>query len=153
MKKSFSIIEIIFALVIIGIISSYAINKYFDSLEKANFLKIKSEVTLINNAINQLYSNQTLLGNNSFVVERLDEASINSDGETLFNGYNEFILLDELILSTTEEKKKLGFWIKVSDIEYKVYFSKESFLEFYLDSENILFSCDKSLSLCRKLEE
>lgn len=153
MKKSFSIIEIIFALVIIGIISSYAINKYFDSLEKANFLKIKSEVTLINNAINQLYSNQTLLGNNSFVVERLDEASINSDGETLFNGYNEFILLDELILSTSEEKKKLGFWIKVSDIEYKVYFSKESFLEFYLDSENILFSCDKSLSLCRKLEE
>lgn len=153
MKKSFSIIEIIFALVIIGIISSYAINKYFDSLEKANFLKIKSEVTLINNAINQLYSNQTLLGNNSFVVERLDEASINSDGETLFNGYNEFILLDELILSTSEEKKKLGFWIKVSDIEYKVYFSKESFLEFYLDSENILFSCDKSLSLCRKFEE
>lgn len=153
MKKSFSIIEIIFALVIIGIISSYAINKYFNSLEKANFLKIKSEVTLINNAINQLYSNQTLLGNNSFIIERLDEASINSAGETLFNGYNEFVLLDELILSTNEEKRKLGFWIKLSDNIYKVYFSNESFLEFYLDSENILFSCDKSLSLCKKLEE
>lgn len=153
MKKSFSILEIIFIIVIVGIISTYAINKYFNSLEKANFLKIKSELILINNAMNQLYSNQILLGNNSFIIERLDEASVNSSDETLFNGYNEFVLLDELVLSTNEDKKKLGFWIKLSDTKYKVYFSKEKFLEFYLDSENILFSCDKSLDLCKELEE
>ncbi len=153
MKKSFSIIEIIFTIVIIAIISSFALNKYFHHIEKVNFVKIKSEVSLINNAINQLYSNQTLLGNNNFIIERLDEALVDVPNETLFNGYNEFILLDEVILSTSEEKKELGQWIKLSNSEYKVYFSKDKFLSFYLDSENMTFACDRNENLCIEFEQ
>lgn len=153
MKKAFSLIEIIITIVIISIVSTFAFNKFFHSLEESNFLKIKAEVALINNAINQLYSNQTLLGNNSFTLEKLDEADINSANETLFNGYDEYILLDELILSTSEEKKKLGFWIKLSDTNYKVYFSKDKSLEFLLDKETILFSCDDSIELCKEFNQ
>lgn len=152
MKKAFSLLEIIFAIVVIVIISSYAINKYVDSIEKANYVKIKAEVALINNAINQLYSNQTLLGNSDFKLERLDDAQTDSSGQNLFNGYDQYILLDEVILSTSENEKKLGYWIKISNKEYKVYFRKDLSLNFYLDNENNLFSCDKDNSLCKELE-
>lgn len=151
MKKSFSIIEIIFSIVIISIISTFAINKYFIHIEKSYFLKIKSELALINNGINQLYSNQTLLGNDSFNLDKLDEASIDTPKETLFNGFDEYIILDELIISTSESEKKFAHWIKVSNSEYKVYFSKDESLSFYLDSENITFNCDESIDLCKEL--
>lgn len=152
MKKSFSILEIIFAIVIIVVISSFAINKYLDYTKQANFLKIKSELALINSAINQLYANQTLLGNDNFILNRLDDADINTKEQNLFNGYEEYILLDEAILSTNENDRKLGYWIKLSNSEYRVYFTKDNYVDFYFDNEKNLFSCDENTPLCKELQ-
>jgi len=150
MKKAFSLIEIIFVILIIGLIGSFAINKIFYSLDKSNELKIKSEVSLINEAINRVYSNQILLGNSDFTLERLDDASINGVDESLFIGYDEYILLDDVILSTSLEKKELGKWIKSSQKSYKVYLTKDRVLEFIFDSNEVLFSCDKNDEVCKE---
>ncbi|WP_428025551.1 type II secretion system protein [Arcobacter sp.] len=151
MKKAFSLLEIIVVILIVGLIGSFAVNKFFYSLEKSNKLKIKSEVALINEAINKVYSNQILLGNSDFVLQRLDDASINGVDESLFIGYDEYILLDEVILSTSLEKKEFGKWIKISDTNYKVYFSKDKVLDFTFDINEALFSCDEKDDLCKEL--
>lgn len=150
MKKAFSLVEIIVVILIIGLISSFAINKIFSSIEKSNELKIKSEVALVNEAINRVYSNQVLLGNTEFHLERLDDASINGVGESLFIGYDEYILLDDVILSTSLEKRELGKWIKTSQTNYKVYLTKEKVLEFVFDSNEALFSCDENDEVCKE---
>ena len=151
MKKSFSIIEIIVVILILTIISSVALNKYFTTLEKSNYLKIKSEVAMINNALSSLYSNQVLSNNSIFILEQLDDAMIETEDETLFNGHNEYVLLDYVILSTTSEKMKLGFWIKLSQTKYKAYLSKTKSVTFNFDMENGTFFCDESDDVCKEL--
>ncbi|PLY08935.1 MAG: hypothetical protein C0626_07895 [Arcobacter sp.] len=150
MKRAFSLIEIIVTILIIGLIGTFAITKFFNSIDKANEFKIKSEVALINEAINRVYSNQILLGNSNFVLERLDDASINGSDESLFIGYEEYVLLDTVILSSSLDNKELGKWIKVSDTNYRVYLTKEKSLDFQFDPNEALFSCDKKDTFCKE---
>jgi prepilin-type N-terminal cleavage/methylation domain-containing protein len=150
MKRAFSLIEIIVSILIIGLLGTFAITKFFNSIDKSNELKIKSEVALINEAINRVYSNQILLGNSNFVLERLDDASINIAKESLFMGYEEYVLLDTVILSSSSDKKELGKWIKVSDTNYRVYLTKEKVLDFVFDRNEALFSCDGKDDFCKE---
>jgi len=150
MKRAFSLIEIIVSILIIGLLGTFAITKFFNSIDKSNELKIKSEVALINEAINRVYSNQILLGNSNFVLERLDDASINIAKESLFMGYEEYVLLDTVILSSSSDKKELGKWIKVSDTNYRVYLTKEKVLDFVFDRNEALFSCDEKDDFCKE---
>lgn len=150
MKKAFSLVEIIVVILIVGLIGTFAINKFFNYIEKSNEFKIKSEVALINEAINRVYSSQVLLGNSNFILERLDDASINGIDESLFIGYDEYILLDEVVLSTSLEKKELVKWIKISQTKYKVYLTKDKVLNFVFDKDEALFSCDKNDVVCKE---
>ncbi|WP_419764584.1 MAG: prepilin-type N-terminal cleavage/methylation domain-containing protein [Arcobacter sp.] len=150
MKRAFSLVEIIITILIIGLIGTFAITKLFNSIDKSNELKIKSEVALVNEAINRVYSSQILLANSNFFLERLDDASINSANESLFIGYEEYILLDTVILSSSLDKKELGKWIKVSNTNYRVYLTKEKVLDFVFDTDEALFSCDKKDDACKE---
>ncbi|ADG93053.1 conserved hypothetical protein [Arcobacter nitrofigilis DSM 7299] len=150
MKKAFSLLEIIVVVLIVGLLGAFAINKYFYSVDKSNQFKIKSEVALINEAITRTYSNQVLLGNSTFTLDRLDDASINTASESLFIGYNEYILLDIVILSTSEDKKELGKWIKTSQTSYKVYLSKDKAITFKFDNDEGTFACKKSDEICKE---
>ncbi|MGB7402928.1 MAG: type II secretion system protein [Arcobacter sp.] len=150
MKKAFSLLEIIVVVLIVGLLGAFAINKFFYSIDKSNNFKIKSDVALINSAINRTYSNQVLLGNSTFTLNRLDDASINTAGESLFVGYNEYILLDVVILSSSEEKKELGKWIKTSQTTYKAYLSKDKVITFEFDNNKGTFTCKKSDEVCKE---
>ncbi len=151
MKNAFSLLEIIVVVLIVGLLGTFAINKFFYSIDKSNKLKIKSEVALINNAINRVYSDQVLLGNSTFTLDRLDDASINTAGDSLFIGYNEYILLDVVIISTSEDKKELAKWIKTSDTSYKTYLSKDVSITFEFDKNKGTFACKKSNKVCKEL--
>ncbi|WP_375723461.1 type II secretion system GspH family protein [Arcobacter sp. KX21116] len=150
MKKAFSLLEIIVVVLIVGLLGAFAINKFFYSIDKSNNFKIKSDVALINNAINKTYSNQVLLGNSTFTLDRLDDASINIAGESLFVGYNEYILLDVVILSSSEDKKEIGKWIKTSQTTYKAYLSKDKVITFEFDNNKGTFACKKSDEVCKE---
>ncbi|MGB5920063.1 type II secretion system protein [Arcobacter sp.] len=150
MKKAFSLLEIIVVVLIVGLLGAFAINKFFYSIDKSNNFKIKSDVALINSAINRTYSNQVLLGNSTFTLNRLDDASINTAGESLFVGYNEYILLDVVILSSSEEKKELEKWIKTSQTTYKAYLSKDKVITFEFDNNKGTFTCKKSDEVCKE---
>ncbi|WP_419768802.1 type II secretion system protein [Arcobacter sp.] len=150
MKKAFSLLEIIIVVLIVGLLGTFAINKLFYSIGKSNIFKIKSEVILINNAINKLYSDQVLLANSSFTLDRLDDASSNTSGESLFIGYNEYILLDIVILSSSDNNKEIGKWIKSSETTYKTYISKDKLITFEFDRDEGTFSCKKSDETCKE---
>lgn len=149
MKRAFSLFEIILFILIVSIISTIAYQKFFNVLEKVNLSQIKAEIVLINNSINQLKSSQLMLDNSGFIVEKLDEAPSDMENFTLFNGYDEYVLLDTPIISTSETEKKIGFWIKVSNSKYKVYLSKDDFVEFNFDGEK--FFCNEEIDFCKEI--
>jgi type II secretory pathway pseudopilin PulG len=94
MKKGFSLLEIIFIITIIAIISVFAIPKLFDNIDRANIVKLKADVALIRNEINKI-KNKQILSNSTVVLDNIDniiptkqwekistnkyKASINSD--------------------------------------------------------------------------
>jgi len=63
MKKSFSILELIFVIIIIGILAGLAIPRLFPVIDTAKVKKLQSEVSAIRTAINNAYSKNIISGN------------------------------------------------------------------------------------------
>lgn len=55
MKSAFSLLELIFAIVILGIVASFAIPKYIDTKDSALVLTIKRDVNTAVNSIQSYY--------------------------------------------------------------------------------------------------
>ena len=64
MKKSFTILELIFVLVVIGILAGLAIPRLFPVIDTAKVKKLQSQVAAIRVAINNAYSKNIIAGNN-----------------------------------------------------------------------------------------
>ena len=65
MKKSFTVLELIFVLVVIGILAGVAIPKLFPVIDTAKVKKLQSQVSAIRAAISNDYSKNIISGNNT----------------------------------------------------------------------------------------
>ena len=142
--KSFSLLEIIIAIVLIAVITSFAIQKFTNMNYNANISTLKSQSALIQNAIVNLKSKNILLSNNQ-EISSLDEATLNSSGEKLFSK-----VIDFSIISTNNTKKESGMWAKISNNSYTFYLSTDKNIEFSFENENFL--CKSSVELCSEIE-
>jgi len=143
MKKAFSLLEIIFVIVVISIISSFLVNKYNSSISTTTKIGVKADIALINSAIRKKNSQKLLL--NESKITFLDKASINQKSTTLFDN-----ILDIPKISTNENEKELGKWIKTSNYKYKVYIEKNQYIEYQFTNDS--FKCISSLELCKEYE-
>ncbi len=146
MKKSFSLIEILFVVIIISIISAVVLSKTSSNIQKTMLLKAKSDVILIKSALNQ-YKNKMLLKQKSSYLSSLDDASINTKGLKLFTN----IIKDVIFISTSKEQLKQGLWIKTSNNSYEFVLSSQDQIEFIYDDVNNKFECDLSTQYCDEL--
>ena len=142
--KSFSLLEIIIAIVLIAIITSFAIPKFTNMNYNANISTLKSQSALIQNAIVNLKSKNILLSNNEEIIS-LDEATSNSSGEKLFSK-----VIDFSIISTNNTKKESGMWAKTSNNSYTFYLSNDKNITFSFENEKFL--CKSSVELCKEIE-
>lgn len=141
--KSFSLLEIIIAIVLIAIITSFAIPKFTNMNYNANISTLKSQSALIQNAIVNLKSKNILLSNNQEIIT-LDEATSNSSGEKLFSK-----VIDFSIISTNNTKKESGMWAKTSNNSYTFYLSNDKNITFSFENEKFL--CKSSVELCKEI--
>jgi type II secretory pathway pseudopilin PulG len=141
--KSFSLLEIIIAIVLIAIITSFAIPKFTNMNYNANISTLKSQSALIQNAIVNLKSKNILLSNNQEIIT-LDEATSNSSGEKLFSK-----VIDFSIISTNNTKKESGMWAKTSNNSYIFYLSNDKNITFSFENEKFL--CKSSVELCKEI--
>jgi general secretion pathway protein G len=137
-KKAFSLLEIIFVLIVMLIITTIAVSKFDTAVSNTNVTKIKSDILQIRTGIN-FYKNKMILKNLNDSLNQLED-----NNEMLFNK-----ILEHPILSSNQPIAKA--WSKISSTKYKVYLSNESFLEFYYDNEAYIFDCDISNKLCKEL--
>ncbi len=141
--KSFSLLEIIIAIVLIAVITSFAIPKFTNMNYNANISTLKSQLALIQNAIVNQKSKNILLSNNEEIIS-LDEATLNSSGEKLFEK-----VIDFPIISTNNTKKESGMWAKISNNFYTFYLSSDKNIEFSFENEKFL--CKSSVELCKEI--
>lgn len=137
---AFSLIEVIFVIAIISIIAITAIPKLGNSLDKTNFIKIKSDILLIRDGINR-YKNKQILKGEASTLDSLDDNS-----NLLFNK-----ILAYPIISSDNQKN--GVWNKLSDTTYVVWIDEEKSLEFVYDKVNYTFDCNKDDKNCKEYSQ
>lgn len=142
--KGFSLLEMIIAIVLIAIITSFAIPKFTNLNYNKNITTLKSQIALIQNAITNQKSKNILLSNNQ-EISSLDDVTQNSSGEKLFTN-----VIDFPIISTNTTKKESGMWAKISNNSYTFYLSSDKNILFSFEDEKII--CKSSVELCSEIE-
>ena len=141
--KGFSLLELIIAIILIVLITSFAIPKYNAITYNSNLSILKSDLSLIQNAITQSKTKNILLSNNE-KIEKLDDISSDKISEKLFTN-----VIDFSILSTDSNEKKAGKWSKISDKSYKFYLSSSKSILFLFEDEKLV--CKSEEELCKEI--
>lgn len=136
--KSFSLIEIIFAIVIMAVITSIALPKLFSTSNESSFIKLRSDIATIQNGITN-YRKNSIMKNLPQTLENLDEDNIK-----LFSN-----ILERPIIAT----KEYPFWSKEDDYSYIFHFNSKNELEFIYNPTHLTFLCDTKNALCQKVIE
>lgn len=150
-KKAFSVLEIVFVVVILAVISSVAIPKLFQNKTQTYIIKVKSEIALIRKAIKDDYNKQVMMQNDDGYIEKLDISLEDEKDKKLFNGVDDRKLLEYPLISTDTEDEELGKWIKLSDSVYQVLIEKDKSVTFTYDNEDGKFECDIDDEYCMEL--
>jgi type II secretory pathway pseudopilin PulG len=140
MKKSFSILEIIFALSIISLVAAIAIPKFFSNVNLANKIKLKSDIMLIRDGINK-FRNKLLLKNSGDGLSVLNK----NDTKLLFANVLNFPIISKNNAS--------GHWSQASNTTYKAWISNSISVTFSYDSDNYTFDCDIKKQYCKELSQ
>lgn len=136
--------EIIIAIVLLAIITSFAIPKFNTITYNSNISILKSEVSLVQNALSEQKSKNILLSNGDKII-KLDDASINKKDEKLFSN-----IIDFSIISTDSNERKAGKWAKLSQKSYEFFLSNAKSISFSLEDEKII--CKSDEEICKEIE-
>ena len=131
MKKAFTLIELVFVIVILGVLATVAIPKLIVTRDDAEIAKAKSQIAAVRSGI-QLKRNEMILSGTQGYPTNLE------DGTCCFGG----------ILSTRIEERKddnsYG-WKKNTDGTYTINTNKEQ-VKFTYSNSNGSFKCEDATS-------
>ncbi len=134
-SKAFTLIELVFVIVILGILSAIALPKFASTKELADVAKGRSDVASIRSAILTERQGQIIKGINSYIP-----ALCQSSDTTLFLGDGNRTLLTYGIVESASD----GKWSKngsCTSFNFKV---KSVDIVFTYDSTNGSFDCDRT---------
>jgi len=84
MKKSFTMLELIFVIVVIGILAGVAIPRLFTGVSDAEIAKVKTDVATVRTAISTRYGKNVMEGND--VCPNLEDISKDPHNDYVFEG-------------------------------------------------------------------
>jgi general secretion pathway protein G len=145
MKRfAFTIIELVFVIVILGILAAVAIPRLGSTVSDANIAKGRSDVAAIRAGIVSERQGRLLQGETTFIDE-LDDAAEDTEGETLFDNGN---ILTYGITSADRN----GHWMKTDDLAYTYQIMGDP-VAFDYNATSGRFDCDHDEANCKLLTE
>ena len=145
MKKAFSLLELIFVIVIIGILAGIAIPKLFPVIGTAKIKKAQSQVAAVRAAISNAYSKNIISGNN--VCPELEK---NLTDDTVFENILTYpISENDKDISwkvDSNNSKETVYTLKVGDLSTTFTYDKNT-------STNCKFYCNPTDTLCKEIEQ
>ncbi len=141
LREGFTLLELVFVIVVIGILASVAVPKLWVTRDDAIISKGRSDVATIRGAISTLKQKNLLEGNSTLLPAQLDTASENTENAELFSK-----ILDYPVYSKDAE----GNWMKTGAAQYSYKFMGHS-VTFTYNSATGKFDCDHTDKYCREL--
>jgi prepilin-type N-terminal cleavage/methylation domain-containing protein len=135
-SSGFSLIELIFSILLIAIIASLAVPKIFLLQETNYIIELKSDLATIQNALKN-YQNISCMKNKSNSLQALDK-----DDKNLFSN-----ILNHPIISNDT----YPFWSKQNNQTYFFNIDQTNKIKFIYNPATFTFLCNSQEELCQKV--
>jgi len=148
-KKAFTMIELIFVIVILGILSSIAISKMAVTRDDAMITKGRSQVAAIRNAIALVKSQNMMEGKATLYPTKLDNlTATTANSGQLFDTDGTNTILDYPVYAKDAD----GHWKKTGSNKY-AFKALHQDITFTYNPATGSFDCDHTNSTCKLLTE
>lgn len=151
-RDAFTMIELVFVIVVLGILAAIAIPKFAASRTDAIIAKGRSDVSSIRSAIINERQNRLIRGQTGF-ISRLDQG-VNSDEEdvVIFDD-NSTEGKNPLLMYGVKTKDADGHWMKTGDNQYSYKIGSQTCTFVYTPTNGKfdLNSASKDIDVCKKL--
>lgn len=141
-SKAFTIIELMFVIVVLGILAAVALPRFGTAKRNADIAKGRADIATIRAAIVNERQTRLILGDNSYI----DKLSTGVAGDPLFTGNGTETLLTYGITAGTGD----GDWERVSDTSYR-YQINGTDTTFTYDNTTGIFTCTAGADDCDAL--
>lgn len=151
MKKAFTMIELVFVIVILGILAAVAFPKLAPVRDDAYVAKAKSDIAALRTAIATERQGRLLQGQTSY-ISKLDHAANNNAGVTIFDDNDTIATNGKLLSGGVVTASGDGHWMKTGDTTYtfKIMGQTETFT--YTRATGT-FDCNHANANCKLLTE
>lgn len=143
-KTAFTMIEMVFVIVILGILAAVAIPKMTATRTDAEIAKLRSELASIRSAIINERQSRMMSGDFAYITLLDDTIGDETDSQSLFGK-----IMDYPIFS------KQSGWVKTATAGNREYIANKSNLSvtFTYDNTTGKFDCDHANANCKTLAE
>jgi len=149
-RNAFTMIEIVFVIVILGILSAIAIPKLAATRDDAEVVKILSDVHAIRSAIMTERQSRLIRGETNF-ISSLDQGVVaNTNNTTIFDGNGTYTLLSYPVYTSVRVSgiPNHGRWIKTGTNQYAANAGGNVVHFTYVPATGI-FDCDHNTTSCQ----
>jgi len=152
-RSAFTMIELIFVIVVLGILAAIAIPRLAASRDDAVLVKGKSQVSAIRSGVSLQKSKRMMEGTTPFIPAVLDNITANygNPDQRLFNfndGNSSNILEYPIYSNTTQD----GSWTKTAANSYLFNLGRTT-VAFDYNTTTGVFDCDHTNADCKSLAE
>ncbi len=150
-KHAFTMIELIFVIVVLGILSAVAIPRLGGVTDDANYAQVLSTVSAIRTGIATEKQRRVLKGD--FTHFDLDAATANTADKELFVGGANYSILQYPVYSATGKNA----WMRIADVnvsaaQYTYKLSTTQTVTFTYDKIKGTFACNHANANCRLVQ-
>jgi general secretion pathway protein G len=140
-KSAFTMLELVFVLVVLGILAAVALPRFGSISDSANVAKGQALIAPLRLAIASQRNQNLMMGDAPYPLI-LDDSTPNTSNEQLFDGNSSDPLLTYSIPSGTQT----GNWMKTTNnagpvIEYQYYISNGVTVDFNYTIDTGIFDC------------
>ena len=140
--KAFSLLEIVFAILLIAIISSVVVSKFGSFMQTSKLSTIKSDIALIQSSIISKANILSMQG-----LDMLDSLELSNNK----NNQNSTKLFSAILKTPFVSNSNHAKWSKIDDQTYEVTY-KDKQATFLYDKDNVSFLCKSPEEFCNKIK-
>ncbi len=146
LRNAFTMTELIFVVVIIGILAAVAIPRIGGSVVQAQIASAKADVMSLRSAILNERQKRLMRGDNAFIAKL--SSGTTAEGEPLFDGDG----TNTLFAYPRISKNASGKWMRSSDVDYTFKVDSTD-VAFTYNPANGTFTCVRTDTYCTAITE